>query len=726
MRKFLLFIFIIISLVLSGCQSKKENELTTKQQEIYQMAVKVGYNGTYQDWLDSIKGEQGIPGKNVELSVEDGNIKWKNKGDNEWYNLISLDMLKGNNGEDGLFAYESYKINYPEYIGDETQWLNDLINGKLSNESNTCTVEFYSDNIKIDSKTIVSGSSLVLPIPVKEGYDFIGWFSGFSVNDGQFFNYIPVTSNLTLFAKWSIKQYTLDFETNGGNYIETANYEYMSPIILPENPYRNGYEFLGWYEDIDLLQPFTDTTMPGYNTIIYAKWIEQVNYIPNLGGYTIKIALDAHAIWYMDPFHVDYDAFDKNAKQQAWNYVEEVYNCKIKFEPYPDYAEWGTPRWQYIEQKAAAGAVDYDFYVITDSQISRFVNANSLFDMTEWYNKYGNGFMDSIFQISGSYKNRLYSLIDGQSGILNVMYYNIGLLEELNMDKTPAELFNEGEWTYSKFKEYAITAQERLNNKSDGEYWAVAGNSPYYWVGMSNAGGVKLADVTNLKMDIKNLIAISAADTLKSIKAAGAMDPNKQIDANVHSWMTGRALFSSGDLWFVNASNRWPDDLWGEGDMTRYGYVPFPRPDGTELKDQRIGLSGGTAMVMPIGRNYSGYGEDCTPENVYRAIVDIFIKTKEFQLSDPDYSETNQIRLISERYTESEDSIEAFEWILNNIKNIGFYDPLANANNPIVNTGFSTFSTSINEYIMGTYESYSAAVDPLLPSLEEQLIKVFS
>lgn len=446
---------------------------------------------------------------------------------------------------------------------------------------------------------------------------------------------------------------------------------------------------------------------------------------PNLQGYTISIAQAAHALYEQDPFLDEYTGLDKAAKQKAWEWVEKAYNCTIQVVAYPQDAEWGEPRWKYIEQKAADKVADYDFYTVPDSKIGRFVDAGALIDITDWYALYGQNYMDPVYRISGSYDGKLYSITNGESGIYNVMYYNINLLDELNMEFTPAELFNRGEWTYSKFKEYAIAAQAKLDEKGDG-YWAVAGNSPYYWVGMANAGGVKLADVTKLDLDLKNPISIAAAETLKAIKTAGAMDEVKQIDGGVVSWNEAKALFCSGDLWFVNTSNRWKEDLWGTGDLTKYGYVPFPRPDGTDLSDQKIGLGGTATYVMPIGRDYSAYGPECTAENIYRAMADLFLKTKEFLLNDPNYNEDVYRRQVAEKYTESEDSIQAFIWMSSNIKNIGFYDPLSTADNPIINTGYGDFSNAVNNYIFGQIETFAEAVDEFLPVLKENLVKAYT
>jgi len=446
---------------------------------------------------------------------------------------------------------------------------------------------------------------------------------------------------------------------------------------------------------------------------------------PDLGGYTIKIAQAGHALQGIDPFHPDYAAQNKVAKQQAWEWVEENYNCEIQVVAYPDDAEWGTPRWNYILNQAAAQTADYDFYTVPDARIGTFVEGQAIIDVSDWYALYGQGYMDAVYQQSGTYKGSLYSITDGESGIYNVMYYNINLLAELGMEKTPAEMFNEGTWTYTAFKDYAVAAQTALNAKGEG-YWAVAGCSPYYWVGMTNAGGVKIADISTMKMNLKDPVAVQAATILKEIKAAGAMDPLKQVDQNVASWMNGKALFSSGDLWFVNTSNRWPENLWGEGELTKYGYVPFPRPDAITKAQQKLGLTGTATFVMPNFRDYSAFGAECTAENVYRALVDTFLKTKEFQEGAPGYDEQALLQAFAERYAESPDSVQAFMFIAGNAKDIGFYEPLAEPGNAVINTGYSTFSTEVNKFVMGDYASWADAIDPLIETLEENLRKAFS
>ena len=53
-------------------------------------------------------------------------------------------------------------------------------------------------------------------------------------------------------------------------------YKAKSKIILPENPIREGYRFMGWYTDPDCEDLFICEVMPGRNLRVFAKW-EKLN-----------------------------------------------------------------------------------------------------------------------------------------------------------------------------------------------------------------------------------------------------------------------------------------------------------------------------------------------------------------------------------------------------------------------------------------------------------------
>ncbi|MGF6356288.1 putative repeat protein (TIGR02543 family) [Paenibacillus sp. 4624] len=100
---------------------------------------------------------------------------------------------------------------------------------------------------------------------------FGGWYSDSALTKPYNFA-TPVTSNITLYAKW-MRSFTMSFDSNGGS--ETSDqmvYEGTKPVA-PKSPTREGYVFAGWFSDTGLTKGynFTTETVKG-NITLYAKW----------------------------------------------------------------------------------------------------------------------------------------------------------------------------------------------------------------------------------------------------------------------------------------------------------------------------------------------------------------------------------------------------------------------------------------------------------------------
>lgn len=99
--------------------------------------------------------------------------------------------------------------------------------------------------------------------PTKEGYTFIGWYNGESEWDFE----TPVTTDLTLTAKWQVNQYTITFKPENGGQDIVIKQDYGTAITAPANPTKTGYTFAGWDKTIP-------TTMPAGDMTITARWTE--------------------------------------------------------------------------------------------------------------------------------------------------------------------------------------------------------------------------------------------------------------------------------------------------------------------------------------------------------------------------------------------------------------------------------------------------------------------
>ena len=66
-----------------------------------------------------------------------------------------------------------------------------------------------------------------------------------------------------------LNKYTITFDTNGGSDIESITDFYKNPIVMPEDPIKEGYIFMGWDQEIP-------THMPSTNMTIKAIWYRDI------------------------------------------------------------------------------------------------------------------------------------------------------------------------------------------------------------------------------------------------------------------------------------------------------------------------------------------------------------------------------------------------------------------------------------------------------------------
>jgi len=72
--------------------------------------------------------------------------------------------------------------------------------------------------------------------------------------------------------KETINQYTITFNSNEGSSVTEITQDYNTIVLEPEEPVKEGYSFVGWYSDSTLTTPYSFTTMPSKNIILYARW----------------------------------------------------------------------------------------------------------------------------------------------------------------------------------------------------------------------------------------------------------------------------------------------------------------------------------------------------------------------------------------------------------------------------------------------------------------------
>lgn len=155
--------------------------------------------------------------------------------------------------------------------------------GGTYNESTDDIIHTVNETLSYDFPT---------PTPTRTGYTFDGWFtnneySGDPINSNDIVPQVG-SGNLghyDLYAKWTINQYTISFEENGGSTVDDITQNYATTVTKPTDPTKTGYTFSGWYTNEECTAPYTFTTMPANDITLYAKWnINQYTIVFNSNG----------------------------------------------------------------------------------------------------------------------------------------------------------------------------------------------------------------------------------------------------------------------------------------------------------------------------------------------------------------------------------------------------------------------------------------------------------
>ena len=371
---------------------------------------------------------------------------------------------------------------------------------------------------------------------------------------------------------------------------------------------------------------------------------------PDLQGYQIVCMINTK----FDPYGENYSGTDKLARQKAWDVVKERYNCDLLEQSFPADASWGPNRYKWIVSQAEVGQAQADFYQVPVGWLDSMITGNAIAQLDTYYSRWGKREMSPVQKQASTIRGKLYGVSEGTDTTAIYadlgIYYNYGMLEKLKIE-SPAKLFNEGNWNYTTFQNWVESAQALL---PEGNV-VLAGHPYYYWIGLTNAAGVKIADTVTGKVNIYDDAAINSADLLRTIYLSGSFEKTPTWAESDGAFISGTALCSTGFRWYCKSETRWASDVWG--DDTRFGYVPFPWPDRSSKEASRVG-TGGEEVVWTIAtqRTRPTYA---TEEDLYRVMTDLFRLTRKYLQEDPSFdSDLIRQQVISQKIDDPE-SIEA-------------------------------------------------------------------
>ncbi len=160
--------------------------------------------------------------------------------------------------------------------------------------TSSLTLKFNTNGGTPVSDMVIEGDDVIMMPndPTKQGYLFAGWFIDSELSDefsSSLINDIQDEDTITLYAKWNIITYSIDYVLDGGqnpagqkaSYTIEDQFDVLSPT-------KDGSTFLGWYLENTWVTPITSVALGTTGDLtFYAKW-EDIIVEPTIYTITFK------------------------------------------------------------------------------------------------------------------------------------------------------------------------------------------------------------------------------------------------------------------------------------------------------------------------------------------------------------------------------------------------------------------------------------------------------
>ena len=295
MKKIFVIVMCMMTLLLCSCNlntsGTKRNAVSDDQRyKIYRLASESGFNGTYEDWLESIQGDA------IELKVDNnGNLLWKysQEGEDKYRVLYDLSSLKGEDGhspvitigENGNWFIDGVDLNIKAKgedgkdgqdghtpsitIGANGNWYIDNVDTKVKakgengqdGHSPSITIgsngNWYIDSVDTNVSALAENGQSVYAVYLKNHPDY-----NKSIDE-----WIEDLINGNLKEKEMYVVSFYDESTLKGT--QSVEYGHLASSIT--SPTKDGYTFSGWYTTDN--EKWMFSRFPVYGNIsLYARW----------------------------------------------------------------------------------------------------------------------------------------------------------------------------------------------------------------------------------------------------------------------------------------------------------------------------------------------------------------------------------------------------------------------------------------------------------------------
>ena len=197
----------------------------------------------------------------------------------ESFEIDTTAFSAGYIGNETIDYPDIFKVYAPESVGFKNKYVYDVDDDNFSGhllikKLPTYDVSFETGGLgdAVDTQTIYENHKATAPAaPEETGYTFGGWYTDEKLENAYDFD-SAVTGVITLYAKWTINEYSVGFNMNNhGAQIDSQTVAHGSKAVEPSAPEEKGYTFGGWYDEaLEKLYTFTEPVTESLT--LHAKW----------------------------------------------------------------------------------------------------------------------------------------------------------------------------------------------------------------------------------------------------------------------------------------------------------------------------------------------------------------------------------------------------------------------------------------------------------------------
>lgn len=263
----------------------------------------------------------------------------------------------------------------------------------------------------------------------------------------------------------------------------------------------------------------------------------------------------------------------KEAYAKRIAFVEENYNCKIEFITIPD--DYTAT---YITSVLAGEPICDIGYVMSYKLLPSLIEGGIAypisdlnvidFDDYKWRKDYVE---------AGNYNGKNYSFLMKDPEVRYGIFFNKTLFEQYGLPD-PYELYENGEWTWEKFKEIAIAGNQDLDNDGTLDIYGFNERESIEWCYLySNGASVAQKTANGMTIDFTDSKVVEALAALQDFKTTVTHQSGwlGNWDDQIKNFRDGKVMMSLEEFWI---SYSYLNEMQDE-----FGFVPFPKgPSATD------------------------------------------------------------------------------------------------------------------------------------------------